>query len=216
MTVKIKICGITDIEAARAAAVDGVTHLGFVFAKSRRRVDAGTVRAIGEQLPRHLERVGVFVDCPLEELVRIGQEANLTVYQLHGDESPEMCRILKEMTGKEVWKAWRVRHQKADQQVERFVGAVDAILLDSYRAGQQGGTGKTFPWECIPEFRQRLGGIPLFVAGGLNAENVSSLTLRYRPDGVDVSSGVEHEGKKCSHLIERFVRKAREGDERNV
>jgi phosphoribosylanthranilate isomerase len=210
MSVKIKICGIMDHAAARAAVHQSVTHLGFVFASSKRQVNAATVRAIGEELPEHIERVGVFVNASLKELVRIGQEAGVSVYQLHGDESPELCRILKEMTGKKVWKAWRVRNNADDHMIERYGSAVDAILLDSYRAGQQGGTGQLFHWECIPEFRRRLGTVPLFVAGGLTAENVSALIGHYRPDGVDVSSGVELNGRKCPHLIERFVKKVRE------
>lgn len=206
----IKICGITDAAVAKAASSEDITHVGFVFAESKRQVTAGLAREIGKHVRAGVQRVGVFVDMPLTEMVHVGQEAELDVYQLHGEESPELCYKLKLMTGKNVWKAWRVCHSVEDRRVKRYAGVVDAILLDSFGPSHKGGTGHPFAWSCIPQFRQWTGTTPLFVAGGLTADNVADLLRNYHPDGVDVSSGVETDGRKDPLLIKRFVQKVRE------
>ncbi|WP_018133254.1 phosphoribosylanthranilate isomerase [Effusibacillus pohliae] len=208
---RIKICGLQTREAVRAAAEAGADFIGFVFARSKRQVPPEQVGELthGLAAPR---RIGVFVDESLESLLAAGKAAALDGFQLHGAESPALCRELKEQTGKLVWKAWPVRFDEADAQIRYYRGAVDAVLLDTYHPGAAGGTGRTFPWRGIARFREWLPDVPIFVAGGLTVDNVGELVDEYRPDGVDVSSGVESNGAKDADKIKRFIERVRERD----
>ncbi|ARU62710.1 hypothetical protein CBW65_18295 [Tumebacillus avium] len=202
----VKICGLKLHETIRHVGTLPVEYVGFVFATSKRQVSAETAAELGNSLPDGVRRVGVFVNESLEEMERIAETAGLHVLQLHGDETPELCERLKRETGLAVWKAWGVRGDERDAELGRYAGIVDAVLLDNER----GGTGTAFSWERIPEIRLHLPDTPLFVAGGLHPDNVSELIGAYRPDGVDVSSGVETVGVKDPDKITAFVTKVRE------
>lgn len=208
---KIKICGLKTREAVEAAANYGIDYVGFVFAKSRRQVTPVEVRNLtaGLQTPG---RIGVFVNEPLASLLSIGESAELDGYQLHGTETPEFCRQLKERSGKLIWKAWPVRMDESDSRICDYTEVVDAILLDTYDPGTTGGTGRTFPWQGIDRFRRLAPHIPLFAAGGLSVENVGGLIGEFHPDGVDVSSGVETDGIKDTEKMRLFIQKVRERD----
>ncbi|MGB8955002.1 MAG: phosphoribosylanthranilate isomerase [Tumebacillaceae bacterium] len=204
----IKVCGIKNRETFEQLETLGTDYVGFVFAKSKRQVTAEQAAEIVHAIPRRAKRVGVFVDERPEEIVRIAETAGLDVLQMHGGESPELCRELRERTGLQVWKAWGVRHDERDAALASYQGAVDAVLLDNER----GGTGTRFPWEAIPQLRTYVPGVPLFVAGGLHADNVGELLANHAADGVDVSSGVETDGAKDSMKIAQFVRKVRDSE----
>ena len=203
---KIKVCGIKTREVFEQLQNLDVDYVGFVFAKSKRQVTAEQAAEIAAGTELRAKRVGVFVDEAPEEIVRIAKTAGLDVLQMHGDESPELCRELRDRTGLQVWKAWGVRHDERDAALASYQGAVDAVLLDNER----GGTGTRFPWEAIPQLRSYLPEVPLFVAGGLQVDNVGELLANHRADGVDVSSGVETDGAKDPVKITQFVRKVRE------
>jgi phosphoribosylanthranilate isomerase len=211
---KIKICGLTNRQSVEFVHDLGVDYLGFVFAASKRQITAEIAAELVSGLPgtdlAQPKRIGVFVNDSLANMQRIADIANLHGFQLHGDESPEQCHKLRKQTGKLVWKAWRVKNNGEDQQIQDYQGTVDAILLDTYSAGQQGGTGQTFPWECINQIKQLLPDVPLIAAGGLSADNVNDLVTSYSPFAVDVSSGVETNGEKDFEKIRQFVRKVRE------
>jgi phosphoribosylanthranilate isomerase len=202
---KIKVCGLKTREILEHAAQLPIDYVGFVFAKSKRQVTAEQVRELLEGLPRSFHAAGVFVDATMEEILYTAETAGLQVLQLHGEESPAFCRALRERSGRAVWKAWGVRGDAGDEKLAEYRGAVDAVLLDHAR----GGTGQTFSWTNIPALKALLPGVPLFVAGGLHPENVEELIRTYRPDGVDVSSGVETDGRKDPEKITDFVTRAR-------
>jgi phosphoribosylanthranilate isomerase len=202
---RVKVCGITHLDDALAALEAGADLLGFNFySRSPRFVSPADARKIIERLPDGANCVGVFVNEPSPaEVERIAREAGLGGVQLHGDEPPEFCQGLR---GLMTIKALRVG---ADFGVESAAGYdTDAVLLDAYVAGERGGTGHTFDWSLAALTRER---VPrLFLAGGLNPDNVAAAVAAVRPYAVDVCSGVETSpGRKSPELMRRFVEQVR-------
>jgi phosphoribosylanthranilate isomerase len=198
--IRIKICGITNIEDALLAAESGAHALGFVFAKSPRQVNPATVRRIVKVLPPFISRVGVFVNEDSEVVKEIAGLCGLDVVQLHGDESPAYCNKFST----QVIKAIRVKDRSVLPQLSKY--EVDALLLDAFVPGKPGGTGKSFNWDIAAEAKE-YGRIIL--SGGLSPENVAEAIARADPYGVDVSSGVEAEqGKKDPKKVRAFIRAA--------
>jgi phosphoribosylanthranilate isomerase len=202
----VKICGITSLEAALACARGGADAIGFVFAKSRRRVSVAEAKRISLGLPGGLYRVGVFVDMRPDYVLEVAGEVCLTHLQLHGSESPAQCEYLRDK-GLPVIKALRVRNTESLKRMASY--DVDAFLLDSYVPRRVGGTGAMIDSDLLG----RLGtGSPIIVAGGLDSGNVPPVIRVVRPYGVDVSSGVERNGVKAVDLILDFIRAVREAE----
>ncbi|WP_192715615.1 phosphoribosylanthranilate isomerase [Paenibacillus sp. OAE614] len=212
----VKICGLQDVEVLKSMVNLPVDYIGFIFAPSRRRVTPEQAALLAAQLkawktPEIPQSVGVFVNPELEELAAIVEEAQLDVVQLHGQESPQFCREVKERLGTRVFKVLSVQslneNSEASINHELYAGVIDGLLLDTFDPVYGGGSGSTFAWEEIPAYRDwaRAQGIPLFVAGGLLPSNVAELIDKYSPDGVDVSSGVESDGVKDIDKIAAFV-----------
>ncbi|MDQ7828887.1 MAG: phosphoribosylanthranilate isomerase [Armatimonadota bacterium] len=202
--VRVKICGVQDPATAEAAATAGADAVGLVFAESRRRVTVAQATAIARALPPFVAAVGVFVDAPLEEVLALAHGVPLDAVQLHGEESPEEVEALRAQ-GLRVIKAVRVGEEDSAAvvraAVERFSRA-SAILLDSRGEGVAGGSGRPFPWAVGEGLSARM---PVIVSGGLRAETVPEALTRLRPYGVDVSSGVERDGRKDPEAIRAFV-----------
>ncbi|MFZ4823849.1 phosphoribosylanthranilate isomerase [Pseudomonas putida] len=198
--VRSKICGITRIEDALAAAEAGADAIGFVFyAKSPRAVDVRQARAIIAELPPFVTTVGLFVNASRCELNEILEVVPLDLLQFHGDETPQDCEGYQRP-----WiKALRVRPgDDLEAACQRYAGA-RGILLDTYVPGVPGGTGEAFDWSLVPA---RLGK-PIILAGGLSADNVGQAIARVKPYAVDVSGGVEQaKGIKDAAKIEAFMR----------
>jgi phosphoribosylanthranilate isomerase len=205
---KVKICGLQSVEVLESFIKFPIDYAGFVFAPSRRRIEPPKAAGIIKQLPASTESVGVFVNPTLEELDEVLNAAPLDVVQLHGSETPEFCARVKSRYSVQVWKVLAAKGEvDAESLLSPYVHVVDAFLLDTYDPQALGGTGVTFPWGRIPTYRQMSDryGIPVFIAGGLNPDNIKDLIEQYKPFGVDVSSGVETEGIKDIEKIERFV-----------
>jgi len=184
----IKICGFTNKEDALYAANLGVNALGFIFAPSPRQVSPQKAREIIACLPPFVNKVGVFLNHPREEVAQIALLCGLDTIQLHGEESPAYCNYF----AAKVVKAFRVKDRSSLASLDSY--QVSAYLLDTYLPGQPGGTGKTFNWELAKEAK-KYG--PLILAGGLNLENIGEAIRTVSPYGVDISSGVEESpGKK--------------------
>jgi len=200
---RVKICGISDVESALAAAEAGADAIGLVFAPSRRRVMPERAAEIASALPPFVTKVGVFVDEErgrIEELVGL---CGLDAVQLHGSEPAELCASLHIP----VIKAIRVK----DASSLALMGGyrVGAFLLDTYDASALGGTGKTFDWSLAARAADTH---RIILSGGLTLENVADALDRVHPYGVDVSSGVESDGRKDHAKIREFVRRVREWD----
>lgn len=203
--VRVKICGITRVEDALAAAAAGADAIGLVFyADSPRAVGVEQARAIIAALPPFVTTVGLFVDAGRDELAHILASVPLDLLQFHGDESAEQC----EGFGRPYIKALRVR--AGDDIVARvadYPGA-QGILLDAYVEGVPGGTGEAFDWSLIPQGLSK----PLILAGGLRPDNVAAAVAQVRPYAVDVSGGVEaSKGIKDAQKVGAFIRAARGG-----
>jgi phosphoribosylanthranilate isomerase len=202
--VKIKICGITNLEDALLAAALGADALGFIFyAPSPRYVPPETAREIVAQLPPFVATVGVFVDETAGVVQELAARVKLDWVQLHGSESPENCRTL----GRRVIKSFRIRDASTLQELEPFQGAVQAFLLDTYKKGQVGGTGEVFDWELA---RQARAYGPVILAGGLTPDNVARALRVAQPQAVDSASGTEAApGKKDPARLRAFFEAVR-------
>ncbi|RUM40482.1 MAG: phosphoribosylanthranilate isomerase [Desulfurobacterium sp.] len=205
--VKVKICGITNLEDALTATEAGADALGFIlYSKSKRFIKAKDVRKITLNLPPFTLKVGVFVNEDPRNVLEILSYAHLDFAQLHGDETPEEC----EYVGKNrVIKVFRLKEIAEIEKIEPYIGKIRAILLDTYSKDSYGGTGKTFNWEIARAVKERFD-IPVILSGGLNPENVAKAIREVNPYAVDVSSGVETEpGKKDKEKVFQFVKVAK-------
>jgi phosphoribosylanthranilate isomerase len=197
--VRIKICGITNLEDALLAAALGADALGFIFyTKSPRRINLEAARAIIAQLPPFVVSVGVFVDEAAAVVQDLAARVGLDWVQLHGQESPDYCRSL----GRRVIKSFRIKDESSLHALEPFQGSAQAFLLDTYKKGQVGGTGEIFDWELAKQ-AQAYG--PVILAGGLTPENVARALRVAQPQAVDTASGIEAApGKKDPEKLRKF------------
>jgi phosphoribosylanthranilate isomerase len=199
MKTQVKICGLTSVADALAAAEAGADMIGLMFYDgSPRHVSQATAEEIARALPPFVLRVGVFVN-PDEALVtRAIAGCGLNLLQFHGDEESDFCTQFGLMS----MKAIRVRDAESLNQLEKF--HTDAFLLDAYSQAGLGGTGEKFNWDLAVEARKF--GKPIFLAGGLTPENVGDAVKQVRPFAVDVSSGVESApGKKDAAKVRAFI-----------
>ena len=208
--VKVKICGITRLEDARAAVSGGAWAIGLNHSpESPRRIELAAAEEIGAEMKRKIEVAGVFVNAGLDEIADAVERESLTLVQLHGDEGPTFCSEVSRRTGAKVIKAFRVKSPAEITAARAY--RTDFHLFDSYRRGVHGGTGATFDWELVAG---RRGGVPAILAGGLDPDNVADAIAVANPWGVDVASGVESApGIKDHNLLASFLEAAaRAGD----
>ena len=202
--VRVKICGVTNLEDALAAAEAGADALGFNFWKgSRRYVAPEEARRIVARVPKSVLTVGVFVDEEPAEVARAAELSGVGAVQLHGDETPDYCRGL---AGLHVIKALRVGENFAPEEAARY--GASAVLLDAFCAAGRGGTGKRFDWAVARRVRAL---VPrLYLAGGLTPENAAEAVRTVAPFALDVCSGVESApGRKDAARVRALITAAR-------
>ncbi len=200
MRTRVKICGITRIEDAKAAIEGGCDAIGLVFyPPSPRHVSLQRAAEIVASIPPFVSVVGLFVDAEAEQIKTVLQYVRLDLLQFHGNETPEQCNAY----GVPYMKAVRVKAgTNLLQYAEQFKQA-RALLLDAYIEGVPGGTGQIFDWNIIPRSLP----LPVLLAGGLTAENVTAAITQVQPYAVDVSGGVEiNKGIKDAAKIAAFMR----------
>ncbi len=199
--VRVKICGISTVDAALAAAEAGANAIGLIFASGRRQVTIPQAREIVEALPPFVSTVGVFVDEERPQIEEVIGACRLDFVQLHGNESPEFCAKMPVP----VVKAIRVADASSLEQIRQY--HVAAVLLEAAVPGIAGGSGRTFDWELAAPVAPT---VRIILSGGLTPENVQRAISRVRPFAVDVSSGVETDGRKDSDKIRAFIGRVRE------
>lgn len=187
---RVKICGITKAEQARAIAQLGATALGFICVKaSPRYVTPAQIHIVVEQLLVQVDLIGVFANCTENVICQVVEQAGLTAVQLHGAESPEFCQKLRQTLPEiEILKALRIKTPECLNQAVTYTSVVDTLLLDAYHPQMLGGTGKTLDWETLQQFRPNC---PWLLAGGLTPDNILDALSTLQPNGIDLSSGVE-------------------------
>ncbi len=205
---RIKVCGITCQEDARAAVAAGADGLGFIFVpQSPRLVQPEMVRAITVSLPPFVDSVGVFRDEEIEVVQEIVHYCKLSLVQLHGSESPEYCRNVS----CRVIKSFSMRPESENEELAAYAYAVSGFLLDTYHKDMAGGTGLTFDWKLVAQVKPPG---PVILAGGLTPENVGEAIRQVKPFAVDVNSGVEYQpGRKDTDKLRSFASEVWKADE---
>lgn len=186
---KVKICGLTTREAVEVAVNSGADYIGFVFAKSKRQVGIKQASHLAQFIPKTVQKVGVFVSPTLMELQEAIVKVPLDLVQIHGEFSDEDFEKLDVPS---------IRAIPVEKTLEEIQTKADFLLFDAPLAG----SGKTFDWELLKDENIEK---PYFLAGGLTVDNVKQAITFFRPYAVDVSSGVETDGKKDLLKIMRFI-----------
>ncbi len=201
--VRVKICGITTVQDAKAAMDLGADAIGVIFARSPRRVTQKLAAQISRAVGPWIAVLGVFVDEAPAEIRRLVRECHLSAVQLHGRETPKRVESLE---GVKVIKAFHVSEGFRPSEMAAYRSA-DAFLFDTKVPGQSGGTGVIFDWKILDQFRSDK---PFIISGGLHPGNVAQAIRYFKPYGVEVSSGVEKSaGKKDLKKIREFIRNAK-------
>jgi phosphoribosylanthranilate isomerase len=189
---KVKICGITSLEDARAAVAMGANLLGFNFyAKSPRYVTVEQAAAMADELPAFVDLVGIFVNATAQAIRAALHTCSLDWIQLHGDETPDFCRGF-DGDHVRIIKALRIKEASDMEQCKAF--QTDAVLLDAFHPALYGGTGETFDWDLVAETNRRV-----FLAGGINPSNAAE-AFELGLYSIDVCSGVESEPGIKDHV----------------
>jgi phosphoribosylanthranilate isomerase len=206
MTTLIKICGLTRVQDALAAARSGAHAIGVVlYPNSPRFVGHDQARRIVDALPPFVTPVALMVDPSTADVEKVIDEVKPALLQFHGDEPADFCSSFS----LPYIKAVRVRSEVDLLQCARLHAGAKGLLLDAFVDGTQGGTGATFDWKLIPSESP----LPFILAGGLNPQNVTEAIRRVRPWAVDVSSGVEADkGIKDAAKIAAFIRGVNNAD----
>jgi phosphoribosylanthranilate isomerase len=203
-SVKIKICGLTRVEDMQAAVIAGADAVGFVFTESPRRISIERAQRLCAHVPEGVLRVGLFLDQPRDEIEQVTAAVPLDILQFHGSETELECSGF----GLPWLKAVAMEDAESIIRAEQDYPGAAGLLLDSHSKGQRGGSGKLFDWSLSRPVAK-----PIWLAGGLNADNVREAIQTVRPYAVDVSSGVEVEpGIKDPSRMKAFVKAVRQAE----
>ncbi len=197
---ELKICGLSRLEDIIAVNRHGADYAGFVFfEKSKRYVDPYKANELISLLRADIKPVGVFLDEPLDNVVRIARITGVELIQLHGHESEEYVEYVKRTLDRPVIKAYKVSEEGALEKAAQ--SSADYVMIDS-----GAGSGKKFDWSILKDFKR-----DYFLAGGLDPESVGEAIRMLEPFAVDVSSGVETDGIKDEKKIAEFINAVRYG-----
>lgn len=183
MTSAIKICGIKTAEEVKTVNHYPVSYIGFIFAPSKRQITTEQARKLRAMVRKDIQVVGVFMDQPVDDILKAIEVCGLDVVQLHGNERDGMIRQLPVP----VWKSIAIKDEASLRRLKDYPSA-EGLLLDTYHKGSSGGTGKVFNWALVKDLK-----LPqkLILAGGLTPDNVTEAMKRVAPDILDLNSGLE-------------------------
>ncbi|MBN2879451.1 MAG: phosphoribosylanthranilate isomerase [Clostridia bacterium] len=202
MHTKIKICGIKSLEEIEFINHMDIDYIGFVFAESRRQIDAAQAKVLSAALRKDIKRVGVFVQKSIEEINTIIDKAGLDIVQVHKNYTREMIAQIEAP----VWYGISIKDADSIDEANQAIAYknVSGIVTDSYVKGMEGGTGQTFNWELLKNIRNDAF---LILAGGLNPDNIGEAIKAVNPHVVDISSGAEHTIGTITMKSEEKIRK---------
>lgn len=204
----VKICGITSREQCLEIAEAGSDFIGINFWPKSKRFLSQNQRDWLPEVNKTIPVVGVFVNPTLQELHSLIASESLSYIQLHGDESPEFVKSVQNL-GLPVIKAFQIKDEESLKEIAQY--ELERVLLDAYHPTERGGLGEVFPWRLATEFLRKSPESKLYLAGGLNAENVAEAVQGVHPYAVDVASGVEGPipGIKEMNLVRNFINAAK-------
>jgi phosphoribosylanthranilate isomerase len=210
MRTRVKICGITRKQDIQAVVNAGADAIGFVFfPPSPRNVSIEQAKDLIRDIPAYVQVVGLFVNATASEINHVLEHVPLDLLQLHGDETPEQCQEIAQLTKRRWYKAIQVKPDlDTITTIEQYQDAgASAMLLDAWHPELKGGTGHSFDWNQFPQLD-----IPLILAGGLRPDNIENAIQTTQAYAVDVSGGVESaKGIKDQQLIEQFMQGVHRG-----
>ena len=192
---KVKICGLSNIEAVETAVSAGADYIGFVFAPSKRQVTLEQATELAKFIPSHIQKVGVFVSPSRAELLEAIDKVDLDLIQVHGRVTDDLFENLP---------CASIQAVQVDGNGHVPNSQADYLLFDAPVAG----SGQTFDWGQLDTTKLAQ---PFFIAGGLNEDNVEEAIQHFTPYAVDVSSGVESNGQKDHEKIRRFIERVKHG-----
>ena len=201
---KIKICGITNTLDALKACQYGADALGFIFAKSPRKVTPKAAKEIIKRIPPFIARIGVFVNADKSHVLRMIKNCNLDTLQFHGEETDKYCSFFQKYC--KIIKAFRIKDKFSVRSIKNYVHA-DAYLFDTYSKDVYGGTGYTFSYNLLKHKRFKK---PVIISGGINEKNCRKIANLLHPFAFDVSSSIESRpGKKNLKKMENLIKKVK-------
>mgnify|MGYP001312029508 CR=1 FL=1 len=214
----IKFCGFQTLSDVNKAVAFDIDAIGFICVPNRRRTVTETkLRELVKNIPNQIKTVGVLMNPTVELVAHWLSIAPFSAIQLHGEESPQFCRELKErFRSIQIIKAFHLETTIVQEQwnIEPYFEWIDVALFDASFKGKKGGTGKRFDWTQIPDYAKICHEVqlPFWVAGGIDPSNVAHLVETYQPDGIDVSSGIEQNGVKDQDRMKAIMEKVRQID----
>jgi phosphoribosylanthranilate isomerase len=199
---KVKICGLKSMEDIEIVNKYFPDYIGFVFADSKRKISIETAIKLKRNLDKSIQTVGVFVNEPIENILEICRNSVIDVIQLHGNENSDYIKILRSKLSTPIIKAVGIDNKQGLLTTMEY--NVDFVLYDTAVKGQFGGSGISFDHSILSNKQE-----PYFLAGGLDKENVVKAIRSCKPYCIDVSSGVETDGKKDEDKIKNFINTVR-------
>lgn len=195
---KLKLCGNHSLDDLKVSINSTADYIGVVFAESKRKVSIEqlTTWLLSISLNPSQQLVAIVVNETIEKLKTLTKELPINVIQCHGNESPQYLTSLKNEVNIPVWKAIH-HHENAVLTMKEYKGIADGYVIDAKVKGAWGGSGEQFSWEYVPSYikEAKRQGVQCLIAGGITPNNVEQL-VKYNPDGIDLSSGIELEGQK--------------------
>ncbi|WP_062046807.1 phosphoribosylanthranilate isomerase [Bacillus sp. JCM 19034] len=210
----LKLCGNHSEHDVKVALASSAEYIGFVFAKSKRQVCREQLKRWLPNEKNHKKIVALFVNESIENIQYVLESAHVDVIQCHGNETPKYMNDLRKQVKQSLWKV--IHHNDhALETMQSYRGIVDGYVVDCKVDRQWGGTGLSFDWNYVPQYVEEghRQGVKVWIAGGVNPSNIHKL-LPYKPDGVDLSSGIEHEGKKSLELVRQLEERMKRNDTR--
>ncbi|MET3728012.1 phosphoribosylanthranilate isomerase [Fictibacillus halophilus] len=206
MTVQIKYCGCQSEEDYKLLIESKADLIGFIFAESKREVDPTKVNSWIQKYGKPKKLVGVFQNASLQRINDVISTVPIDIIQCHGTETVDQLKEIRDHSNKEIYKALPYSEHIL-KEIELYGKVADSLIVDSVAKGQFGGTGIPFSWKEVPNMMRKANalGVTCFIAGGIRPDNVSEL-IRHNPHGIDLSGGIEENGKKSLKRIETLER----------